>query len=71
VSDEPDTLLGLARQIEELARGHACYSQVHEITGVCAGYIRALHRIEEVNRRDAMAYAKGHSDQRDAKGQPP
>lgn len=50
--ERPD-LGNLAQRIEELARAHPCWSQAHEPVRVMTGYLRALRRLEEVNRREA------------------
>lgn len=50
---ERPTLGNMAQRIEELARAHPCWSQAHESVRVMTGYLRALHRLEEVNRSQA------------------
>lgn len=50
---DPDTLRGLAQQLDAVARAHPCYSQVDKVVFVLLGTITALARIQEINQDQA------------------
>jgi hypothetical protein len=45
-----DSLEGMAKEIEDVARAHARWSQAHEIVLCLTGYLRALGYIERVSK---------------------
>ena len=52
----PDSLRGLANSIEELARNHPRWSQIHDLVLVLTGSICAISRVAEVNQSEALAH---------------
>lgn len=50
----PDSLRGLAQQIEEIGRNHPEWSRVHNIVLTLTGYLAALARVSEFAQAEGL-----------------